>query len=82
MDAKVHIEDGEASVHLVYAEALAASGDRNEAERVALDAVRWLHRQCETLDDPTMRPEFLERIPEHRRIIELAAELGVTKNAA
>jgi len=82
IDSKVPLEDGEASVRLAYAEALAASGNWFEAKRVISDAMDWLHRRAETLDDPTMRPGFLERIPEHRRIRELAAELGVAAKAA
>jgi hypothetical protein len=54
---------------------------RGKTSHLGCDA-DWLHRRAETLDDPTMRPGFLERIPEHRRIRELAAELGVAAKAA
>jgi tetratricopeptide (TPR) repeat protein len=82
IDAKTPVEDGEASVRLAYAEALAASGSRSKAMRILTDAMDWMHRRALTLDDPAMRPAFLERIPEHRRIRELAAELGVDTVAA
>ena len=39
----------------------------------------WLQCRVQTLDDPEMRLSFLERIPEHRRLRELAAELGLAK---
>jgi tetratricopeptide (TPR) repeat protein len=77
IDTKMQIEDGEVSVRLAYAEALAASGNRCEAERVTSDAMLWLQRRSETLDNPTMQSAFLERIPEHRRILELASEFGL-----
>ena len=81
IDTKMQIEDGEASVRLACAEALAASGNRREAERVASDAMLWLKHRSETLDDLAMRPAFLERVPEHRRMCELASELGLTTKA-
>jgi tetratricopeptide (TPR) repeat protein len=81
IDTKMQLEDGEASVRLAYAEALAAGGNRPEAERVTSDTMLWLRRRAETLDDPAMRPAFLERIPEHRRIRELASELGLAEKA-
>ena len=81
IDTKMQIEDGEASVRLAYAEALAASGNRPDAERVTSDAMLWLQRRVETLDDLAMRPAFLERVPEHRRIRELASELGLAEKA-
>ena len=78
-DAQGAMDDGEASVRLAYAEALAASGNSSEAARVTSEATAWLHGRAQTLDDATMRPAFLERIPEHRRILELAAEMGIAK---
>lgn len=77
----MQLEDGEASVRLAYAEAFAAGGNRPEAERVTSDAMLWLQRRAETIDDPAMRPAFLERIPEHRRMRELASELGLPTKA-
>ncbi len=82
IESRTALEDGEASVRLAYAEALATYGKRAQAEEIVSEAMAWLHRRAETLDDPTMRPAFLQRIPEHRRIRELAAELGGAENAA
>jgi tetratricopeptide (TPR) repeat protein len=79
IDANLQLEDGEASVRLAYAEALAASENRGEAMGVIAQAMLWLQCRVQTLDDPEMRLSFLERIPEHRRLRELAAELGLAK---
>ena len=45
-------------------------------EAVASTA-KWLNTRAETIDDPAMRESFLTRIPEHRRILDLARELEV-----
>jgi len=79
IDAKLQVEDGEATVRLAYAEALVASGNRGEATGVIAQAMLWLQRRLQTLDDPKIRLSFLERIPEHRRLRELAADLGLAK---
>ena len=76
VDAKAYVEDGEATVRLAYAEALLASGHRADAVFVLADAMAWLQSRAQTLDDFNLRTSFLERIPEHRRIRELAANLG------
>ena len=81
IDANTRIEDGEATVRLAYAEALLGSARRCEAVKVVAEALAWLHRSAQTLDDSKMRASFLERIPEHRRLGELAAELGLAWSA-
>jgi len=36
-----------------------------------------LSKQAGSIDNPEWRQSFLNRIPEHRRIIELSRELGI-----
>ena len=69
------IEEGEAQLRLVHAEALLASGDR-EAGRDALVAARdRLVARADKLTDPSRRATFLEAVPEHARTFELARVL-------
>ena len=81
IESKSQVEDGEATVRLAQAEALVAAGRCHEAVVVVSEAMLWLQRRAQTLDDPAMRLSFLDRIPEHRRLRELAAELGLAKTA-
>ena len=79
VDAKAYVEDGEATVRLAYVEALVAAGHRVDAGLVLADAMAWLQCRAQTFDDFNLRTSFLECIPEHRRIVELAADLGCGK---
>ena len=40
-------------------------------------AAKWLHTIANNIDDPAMRDSFLTRIPEHRRIQDLAQKFEV-----
>jgi tetratricopeptide (TPR) repeat protein len=69
------VDDGEATIRLALAECLIATGDQPAAQEAVATTAKWLHTRAETIDDPAMRESFLTRIPEHRRILELAREL-------
>ena len=70
------IEDGEALVRLVHAEALRAAGRMDEArERIAAAAARLRERAARIADD-AWRVSFLDGVREHRRTLELAVAWG------
>ncbi len=70
------IEEGEALVRLLHAEALRATGARDEA-RVAIGAARErLLERASRVGDPDMRRGMLERVAAHVRTLALAAEWG------
>jgi tetratricopeptide (TPR) repeat protein len=69
------VDDGEATIRLALAECLISAGDQPAAQEAVATTAKWLHTRAETIDDPTMRESFLTRIPEHRRILELAREI-------
>ena len=77
LERLVIVDDGEATIRLALAECLVAAGDQPAAHEAVASVAQWLHSRAETIDDPGMRESFLTRIPEHRRILELARELGV-----
>ncbi|WP_437274861.1 protein kinase [Sorangium sp. So ce375] len=68
------LEDGESLVRLTYAEALAASGKRAEAEAAIASATAALLARAEKLSDPTWRERFLRDVPDNARTIELAQQ--------
>jgi eukaryotic-like serine/threonine-protein kinase len=70
------VDDGEATIRLALAECLLAAGDRDAARDAAASAAAWLRARADKIDHPPYRESFLTRIPEHRRILELASELG------
>ncbi len=70
------VEEGEALVRLVHAEALHASGDLPGA-RAAITAARdRLDVRAQRLRDPALRRSFLEAVPENARTVALAASWG------
>ena len=69
------VDDGEATIRLALAECLSAAGDQPAAREAVTTTAKWLHTCAETIDDPAMRESFLTRIPEHRRILDLARDL-------
>lgn len=72
MQALGGLEDHEALVYLVHAEALHAGG-RTEQARAAIMAARdRLLARADKLDRPDWRQSFLENIPDHARTLELA----------
>jgi tetratricopeptide (TPR) repeat protein len=61
-----------ARVHLVYAQALDAVGNRAQARQI-VDQARARHlQQAEKIGDPTFRKRFLEGTPEYEQLSELA----------
>jgi tetratricopeptide (TPR) repeat protein len=71
------VPEGEAYIRLAYAECLAIS-DAPLASSVLNDAIEWLLRRADTIEDPQWRSSFLTRIPEYRRIFELADQIGLS----
>jgi tetratricopeptide (TPR) repeat protein len=74
------VDDGEATIHLALAECLIAAGDTLAAREVLEKAVSRILASAEAIEDPASRESFLTRIPEHRRILELARELAASKS--
>jgi tetratricopeptide (TPR) repeat protein len=67
------LEEGEALVRLVYAEALHASADHRAAAAI-LDARSHLLERAAKIRDPVLRQSFLERVPENARTVACARE--------
>ncbi|HZF52634.1 MAG TPA: protein kinase [Polyangiaceae bacterium] len=75
LEAAMSIEEGEAIVRLVYAEALDATGSR-EAARAAIAAARArLLDRASRIRDPDARSSFLYSVPENARTLDLASRL-------
>ncbi|WP_437585782.1 protein kinase domain-containing protein [Sorangium sp. So ce1000] len=68
------VEEGESLVRLIYAEALAASTRRAEAEAAIASARAALLARAEKLSDPTWRERFLRDVPDNARTLELARQ--------
>jgi tetratricopeptide (TPR) repeat protein len=73
------VDDGEATIRLALADCLIAAGDTAAAQEVLDKAASRILAAAKAIDDPEVRESFLTRIPEHRRILELAHELGVPR---
>ncbi|HXU80107.1 MAG TPA: hypothetical protein VN914_01835, partial [Polyangia bacterium] len=82
LEQQGYVEDGEALVRLSLVECLLAAGDELAAREVGLRAYRRLIERATAIDDPELRKMFLTSFPDHRRTVELAAELRVTGGAA
>ncbi|MFO0762911.1 MAG: protein kinase [Byssovorax sp.] len=72
LDALGTIEEGEALLRLVYAEALRAEGDPRAVSAI-LDARDRLTEQAGRIADPARRASFLEHVRENARTLALAA---------
>ena len=68
-----HLEEGEALVRVVHAEALRARGDMEGSRAAIEEARRELLQRAEKIKDETRRRSFLERVPENARTLSLAA---------
>jgi hypothetical protein len=68
-----NIEEGEAQVHLSYIEALLANG--RDTKRALVRAQTHVLNRAAMVKDETWRKCFTENVPEHARILELAAAL-------
>ena len=66
------VEEGETEIRLVYAEALAATGDRTGAKTAIGEARRRLLERAAGIGSAELRERFLARVPDHRRTLELA----------
>jgi tetratricopeptide (TPR) repeat protein len=78
LDSLGTIEHGDALVRLVFAEALHAVGDIDAARAALSDAYAFILRDAQTIGDDEMRQSFLNNVPEHARILELARAWAVT----
>lgn len=78
LEALAGMEEGEALVRLAHAEARVAAGDVDAARSAIAVARRHLLERAAKISDRGWRASFLERVPEHARTMELAAELGVS----
>ncbi|WP_437646727.1 serine/threonine-protein kinase [Sorangium sp. So ce362] len=61
------LEEGEALVRVVHAEALWAAGDREGARSALAEAEARLGERAGKIADPAWRASFVERVPEHAR---------------
>ncbi|MDC3961560.1 serine/threonine-protein kinase [Polyangium jinanense] len=70
------IEEGEAMVRLVHAEALAAHGDAEGFARAITSARDLLLAKASKIRDSAVRERFLTVIPDHARTLTLASRVG------
>ncbi|WP_434044443.1 MULTISPECIES: hypothetical protein [Sorangium] len=61
------MEDGEALVRVVHAEALRVTGDREAARAALAEAEARIEERAGKIADPAWRASFVERVPEHAR---------------
>jgi eukaryotic-like serine/threonine-protein kinase len=66
------LEEGETLVRLVYAEALARAGAKDELRAVIFDARERLLARAAKISDPSWRERFLQGVPDNARTLELA----------
>jgi hypothetical protein len=76
LEAAGGMDEGEALVRLALAEARLASGDVEGARFAIAEARRRLDERAARVDEGALRRSFLERVPEHRRTLELFAALS------
>jgi eukaryotic-like serine/threonine-protein kinase len=70
------VQDGEATISLVFARCLIARSDIARARDVIRRAVERLHGIAATFSVVAWRSSFLNCIPEHRRLVELSEAIG------
>ncbi|HEU0031486.1 MAG TPA: protein kinase [Kofleriaceae bacterium] len=68
------VEEGEALIRLMLAEALLATGNRDTARAAIARAHARLVERADRITDRDTRASFLERIPENARTVALARE--------
>ena len=81
LDALVRVEEGEASLRLVYAEALFEAGHLERAQAVILHARERLEERAGKIKDERSRRSFLENVIENARTLSLAREWSVRSGA-
>jgi tetratricopeptide (TPR) repeat protein len=75
LDALGAIEEGEALLRLVHAEALAERGFRAEASAALSHAARRLRERAATVGEPSWRASFLSAVPENEKTLALERRL-------
>ncbi|HEX8792914.1 MAG TPA: protein kinase [Polyangiaceae bacterium] len=70
------VDEGEIAIRLVYAEALDASGRRDEARRILARAREQVLDRASKISEQEWRDAFLLRVPENARTLALAASWG------
>jgi tetratricopeptide (TPR) repeat protein len=76
------VDDGDATIRLALAECLIATGDALQARKILGKAAGRILASAEAIEELAIRESFLTRIPEHRRILELARELAALEVGA
>jgi tetratricopeptide (TPR) repeat protein len=74
LDLLGEIEEGESSVRLCYAEALAETGAADEARAALTTARERLLARAARIGDPAWRHRFLHNVPVNARLMALAGE--------
>ena len=69
----VHVDEGEARIRLVWAEALRAAGQLDEAHQAIVAAKQRLEERAARIGSPALRASYLENVPENARTLALAA---------
>jgi hypothetical protein len=75
------VEEGEAQIRVVYADALYSAGKVRDAVRRINEAAKRLHERAGRISDARWRKSFLEEIPENARTLRLAALWGAGAGA-
>jgi tetratricopeptide (TPR) repeat protein len=73
------VDDGDATIRLALAECLIATGEIAAAQEILDKAASRILASANAVDVPAILESFLTRIPEHRRILELAREFAGSK---
>ena len=64
-----NVEEGEGLIRWVLIAVAARTGDRERAQAELADARAWLLASAAKIGDESLRRSFLERIPEHAKIL-------------
>ncbi len=75
LDGAKVCDGSEVALHLALTAALLASGDDVAAGEAAARGARTLDALASRITDPAARARFIERVPEHARMRDLAKEL-------
>jgi tetratricopeptide (TPR) repeat protein len=76
LDSLGGVDDGEAEIRLVHAEALFAAGDAGAAVTTITQARARVLARAGMISDPEARAAFLERVAENARTLALASAWG------
>jgi tetratricopeptide (TPR) repeat protein len=77
LEAHGQVQDGEAIIRLAFIECSKCSSHLEEARVASEKAIEDLREKAATIDNLQWQNTFINNIPEHRSIIELAREIGV-----